>query len=390
MPSFIDLSNELYLEILKYLAPPDLGSYYCVNKRLYALTAIQRIKYQSLKRRFSTCLNTKQPGSTARLIKNVLDNPPIALYVQHYTIDGCRDGWGTSRDKEGNASKHFQYSASDTAQLERAVRDCEYIPDNERDSWITKLNDGMEDVLIALAITMFPNLTSISISREFGLAPRLEVIFRGIVDANSPARVPLTKLTCVNLWSPENRHQIDLRVAEVFSQLPSVKIINTDHVFAAPWDYIDDVVPIRRSEVTDLKMSYADISPHRLMLLLENVEHLQSFSYWPKDDCGKCRFDPFLVVTSLLACAHHSLRELYIRGRSAMNQYIGRLRKLRVLEILEIDTTLLFGCVGSLQRNFQATLPSSIRMVTLHGQHRFLDQHLDSLVEFQGTLSPCP
>lgn len=35
-PIFTDLSNELHLDILQYLPPPDLGSFLCVIRHLYA------------------------------------------------------------------------------------------------------------------------------------------------------------------------------------------------------------------------------------------------------------------------------------------------------------------------------------------------------------------
>ena len=96
MSPFIDLSNKIFFEILQYLPPPDLGNFYCVNKHLYALTAIHRIRYQKKKRKFSTSLTTRQPGSIVRLIKSILADPEIALYVQHINIDGCCRIWDPS------------------------------------------------------------------------------------------------------------------------------------------------------------------------------------------------------------------------------------------------------------------------------------------------------
>lgn len=390
MRGFTDLSNELHLEILQYLPPPDLGSFFCVNRHLYALTAIHRISYQSLKRRFSTSLNTHQPGSTAKLIKSILADPQIALYVQHYTIDGWREGWDPEKEVHGNnMPEHVEYSASDMRQLELALRDSQYVYIDEIEDWIERLKVGDEHVLIAHALTLFPNLTSIDFQTPDDLTSWcVKRAIHRIADAERPGG-PLAKLISVTIGASECSDFIDPDDIEVITMLPSVRIVNAERVGDA-YGSFEDIVPRIGSNVTDLNISDGDLAPQRLMLLLQSFESLQSFTYWPTFLSRRnCDFDAFSIVVILLLCVQDSLRELQIRVGSAIENYMGSLRKFRVLEYLETDTKLLFGHSLSLVQNFQASLPPSIREVKLHGKHlnnRALREHLTSLVMCRGLL----
>ena len=357
MPGFTNLSNELYFEILRYLPPPDLGSFFCINKHLYALTAIQRIRYSSLKRRFSTSLNTKQPGSTARLLESIFVNPQIALYVQHFTIDGCSD-FG-----------EIDYTGSDMAPLETALRDLADLSVDEVQECISDLSDAPEDHLIGLALMFFPNLTSIDIrySRDFEsqtfyrLSRLLINTIRQYTDTKSNG-VLFPKLTSVTISTPGDG---DTELIQVFATLPSVKIVNAEKLVSNT-EALEAIVLEKGSNVSDLNISNADLSPRGLTIHLQRFEKLQSFTYWPTSDPEpQYEFDAFMIITALLASTQNSLRELHIRSGSADPEYMGSLRKFRVLENLETDTDLLFG--PERYQNFSTSLPSSIKEVKLHG-----------------------
>lgn len=96
----------------------------------------------------------------------------------------------------------------------------------KKHSWIMSLKAGDEYVLIALALTLFLNLTSIAIqnSRGFNLSWLGSTIPR-IADANHPGG-PLAKLTSVTIRASYCSSSIDPIFIEVFATLPSVKIIN--------------------------------------------------------------------------------------------------------------------------------------------------------------------
>lgn len=376
MPGFTDLSNEICFEILRYLPPPDLGSFFSINKHLYALTAIQRIRYSSLKRRFSTSLDTKHPDSTARLIKNIMVDPEIALYVQHFTINGYRERRGG--DDQDDERDPVGFTDSDIVQYKRALRDLGYPSSMRIVNSQSDFSSTPEPYLVSLALMFFsPNLTSIDIrySRDFEistfyrLSRRLMEKICQHTDTKSSG-VLFTRLTSITISAPVDG---DIDLIEFFATLPSVKIINAEN-FASNTDSLEAVAPEKGSNVSDLNIFNADVSPHRLTVHLQKFEWLQSFTYWPKSDPQRrYDFDAFMIITALLASAQNSLRELHIRSSSATSKYMASLRKFRVLEYLEIDTDLLFG--NSLEElqyfhfsaYFSALLPSSIEEVKLHG-----------------------
>lgn len=368
MPHFNNISNELYLEILEHLPPPDFGSFYCVNKHLYALTAKHRIRHQELKRRFSK-LNTKQPGSTARLIKSILGDPKIALYVQHFTIDGLRDRWGRDQD-DMDAPEHVEYSTSDMEQLAVAVRDSEYFSFYGIEEWITAMKSGEEHILIALALTLFPNVTSIDYQTSHALSVLLGQTIRFIVEWDRPGR-PLTKLSSANFNAPKNRAHFDPYAIEFFASLPPVKVISVDRITCSVGGafehYFTGNGPVLRSHVTDLNISCGEYPPQRFMPLVQSCEQLHSFTYWSMSGSQPDHlFNAFPIVTTLLASARSSLRELEIRAASETKVCTIDLRKFHALELLDIDASLLFEGPNT-RKNFYSLLPPSIREVKLHG-----------------------
>ena len=368
MACFTNLSNELYFEILQYLPPPDLGSFFCINKHLYALTAIQRERHNNLKRRFSTSLNTKQPGSTAKLIESILVDPQIALYVQHFTIDGCDFGDQYSWEDQD------MFTDSDMALLETALRDLDYQSVTKVQKWISDMNRAPEEYLINLALTLLPNLTSIDILHSpdsvdseplYRLARRLIYTIQRYTDTNSSG-VPFAKLTSITI-SAQDDCVGDIELIEAFATLPSVKAINAETVVSST-ESLEAIVPEKSSNVSDLNIWNASLSTHRLTTHLRRFERLQSFTYWPTSDPQpRYNFDAFMIITALSASTQNSLRELHIRSGSATPEYMGSLRKFRVLECLETDTDLLFGPSPASHQNFSTSLPSSIKDVKLHG-----------------------
>ena len=140
-------------------------------------------------------------------------------------IDGYREARGWD---EGLANtdklEHVQYIASAMAQLEVAVRASEYISGDEIEERITRLREGEENVLIAFALTLFPNLESINFQISHFVNQPLDHIFHRIADTNNPGG-PLAKLISVNIGVSSSSSSVYPDAIEIFAELPSIKVI---------------------------------------------------------------------------------------------------------------------------------------------------------------------
>lgn len=387
MPPFQDLPNEILLQILQYLPPPDLGSFYCVDKHIYALTALHRIKYLRYKRRFNAPLNTNRAGSTARLIKNILNEPEAALYIKHWKIDGIRTAWGfvvedgLSEGEDDDYQEHAPYKDEDLESAAEAMRNSEYIPKEDRKWWVDQMKHGHEQGLVALALTLMPNLASLDIRcpEDLDYYGRILQVIEYIANLSNkfPAGpMPLSDLVSVNVADLDYEDElIHPEFIEAFARLPSVRIINANRI-GGTGDDLDVLKPLVASNVTDLNISESDIPPQRFIFMMEGFTALQSFTYWPTSDPDRAHnFDPFLITRGLLMSARDSLRELRLKANTAPQSYMGSLHPFRVLEYLDTDMTLLLGDkVNGSNLKLETSLPSSIREVKLceeRGQNAF-------------------
>lgn len=239
-----------------------------------------------------------------KLVKSILADPKIILYVQHFMLNGCRPTSETPHQT-------LNYTASETVLLELALRDLEYLSADEVQKWISDFRDASEGTLISLALTLSSNLTSIHIhySRDFEYRDgddtfrRVSALLRDII-SHSTARKSnqglFAKLISVTISGSDGYFSYYTNLVEVFATLPSVKIINIDRIRDFEQS-LQAITPARDSNVTDLNICNADLSPHRLMFLLQSFQRL---TYWPTNDPQpRYKFDPFLIVTALLACA---------------------------------------------------------------------------------------
>ena len=322
-----------------------------------------------------------------RLIKSILVDPQIALYVQHFTINGPRDlSDGDIGEDQIGERESSNFTPSEIARLGTILRDLEFSSFVESQEWIGDLSQISGEYLINLALTLFSNLTSIDIhcSRDFGNRTYQLGLLADMVCLYTDSAISVSlfaKLTSVTIsgGGGPGDYLGDIDVIEAFATLPSVEIINADKVVSHT-EALEAIVAEKGSNASDLNISNADLSPPRLTMLLQRFEQLQSFTYWPASDPQpRNEFDAFMIITALSANTQDFLRELHIRSGSATPKYMGSLRKLRVLEYLETDSDLLFGPSLARHLTFSTSLPSSIKEVKLHGW-RSLHVDLEALL----------
>ncbi len=89
MANFSDLSNELLLEIWNNVSQTkDIENFALVSKTIRTLAIRTLREHRKLTREFSKFQigDPKSRVSAARLLKEILMNPRVALYVKEFTI----------------------------------------------------------------------------------------------------------------------------------------------------------------------------------------------------------------------------------------------------------------------------------------------------------------
>ncbi len=357
---------ELIYTILALLPPPDLGSFYCINRTIYALTAIHRIGHQRLKRLYAVRVQCDHYQAQASLIRDFLKDPEPALYIQRWTLGAhcrCKPSLNCAPADE------IVYTDAEDALLREKIQQCAFIPASEKSTWIECVHYLTDDSISILAILLCPNLTSLEIhsnldkyyDRVTNLVESMMTTCptRSLDDSALLSSLVRVDLGCANDSSePES--------IEIFARLESLRLINAFNVYD-PGTNLASFKPLATTKVTSLNISHGDIAPQRLMLLLEGFTSLQSFSYWLGGVTGHSRhpFEPLVITRALLDCAQNSLRELRFRAPGAAQAYMGSVRRFGALEYLETDTTLLLGDAHESIVKVEDSLPNSIQAVKL-------------------------
>ncbi len=370
MAHFFDLPNELILSIHDYLLPSDLACFYCLNKHIYALTALHQVDHRRLKRKFAIPLSTGTLGSTAVLVRNILRYPRAGLYVREWKIDFYRSGgWGKENDDDPEDTNHIMYPEADMILFEDAIRQSSFIPGLDKVEWVASMRNGAENVLIALAVTLLPNLRAIEIGRGWEYQGRLASVLESIGYSRPSQHTPFSSLATITIQPGEEGDSIGLAAVEAFATQPSVKTLNIHGIYAEN-DDLELVKPLKGANVTDVNISDSEISPQRLSLLLDNFENLQSFSYLHRDDkFVDCEFEPFLIVKALLSCGRDTLRELNLcHGYFVTGTYMGSLCKFSALESVETNFSLFVGSSAhaiDATKLFTTAFPRSLQKIKL-------------------------
>ena len=115
MAKFSDLPNELIIEIWSHvLQPRDIENFASVSKMIRSLSGKTLLEHRKLTRQFST-FEIGGPNSRsypAGLLKEILTNPRVALYIKHVFINYLHDNW-ESKEKGVNTLMAFDPEAGE-------------------------------------------------------------------------------------------------------------------------------------------------------------------------------------------------------------------------------------------------------------------------------------
>lgn len=269
MASFSKLPNEMVSQVWSnILEPENVESFALVSKHVYAIGKPFVEEHNRLKKEYSyseTALDARAP---ALLLEEVLLRPRVALYVTHLSI---------GRHVDDEWPIHGQIPCPDDvmALFVEVIQRTGFVPLNEISNWITKLEEGNEDPILALLFMFLPNLTMV-ILMDAGYEGELflETIQR---IAEVEKTLFLKRLTEVVIQSQPGEGSLDLNCFKAFASLPLVQSIHFDSSGAVEDDnVINDTQYLEPSHynITELTFTYSGIRPKTLFKILESINRL--------------------------------------------------------------------------------------------------------------------
>lgn len=385
MSSFSDLPNEMITEIWSHVLEPKDVESFARTRKAYASAPEFLREHNRLKRKYSI-LSSKEDvrcGTIANFLEDILSNPRVALYLDHVSLETWRNKWDdpTTLGGSNTDNLHLPYPEERMQLFEEAVETSAFVPESEAATWIADIRKGDETTILALIMTLCPNV------RLFGLdgwgcgGDRLSKTIRRI--GKSPTTKALSCLTDVKIgWIYAGMNEFNW--VKTFSFLKSVKsfygfLIGQLQVGFHCW-YLS---PSRWSNVTSLYLEKCNIGHQQLYIYLRCINTLETFSYQPviEDREDPTPFCPFWLCTALTAHAGHSLKKLELVSLDGLGTHMDSLTGLNVLKKLHTEYKMLMDDNPEVySENLVDKLPSSIEKVTLEHYDRYNINKLQSQI----------
>ena len=163
MARFALLPNELVPDILNLVQPEDLESFAQSSRNVSQLAVSILHEHRALIRQYHTLSNRMGPGSVATLLNTVIANPRIGAYVRRVELYRLKKSQA-SRDQTNVYTKEeldiFATAAQDSECLMRSL-DEEAL--DEKDFWSNAIQDGNEEILLAILLPLLPNLATLTV-----------------------------------------------------------------------------------------------------------------------------------------------------------------------------------------------------------------------------------
>ncbi|KAL2046414.1 hypothetical protein N7G274_001861 [Stereocaulon virgatum] len=340
MAIFSDLSPDLIMELWeRILHPDDIDSFALVSRRTHATGRIfldenRRLKaqYSSVQTYYSRSCCNKPWGD---LLRDILLDSRRGAYVQHLDIQSSHSHWqqGYGSYRHPGNCHHDRYSETDMLLFKNAIRSSTLR--SRIDKWRLKqtLARGDEDPIIAILLTMLPELRSLKID-NVALKGTFQT-FQHIADSGSTGL--LSKLEEVEISSV--KHEIKgVSVFQPFAVFPSMKRLSCNN-FQLDWSVgaAETRMPLQTSNISELTISGSGLDSKNLFGILGAFKALKRFTFVRPANCRG--FDPFWIRAALLAYARHSLEYLVFKSPDDVEgeRCVGSLQDFEKLRILKID-----------------------------------------------------
>lgn len=369
MAAFSDLPNEIILLIWRCADLKDVYNFSTTSKQTYTLVQHLLPEHPDFQRRLSTISNEDRFGIIesryfGRVLKEILMNPEASRHPETLKFHGWDFRWD-----DADFSPDSIPTEADIDLFENAIRQSSLIDKGEMNDWVLEIRKGNEEPLIALLMTLLPNLASIVHKGWSPHAVHIDEVLGNIARAESPKS--LKRLRCVAVGFDEdleNPDCIHLDAIRCYSEIPSVETLYGHHVECDEEDLLVTHPPLPlQSNITRLALTDCAIHAKPLSDFLLTMDGLCHFTYTPKHrGSGDSSFEPFWIRTALQCHQRWTLKSLTLLACDHSKSFMGSLDLFPYLEDLETDLVLLLGNLSGTSHGLCTVLPETIRDVKLH------------------------
>ena len=186
--------------------------------------------------------------------------------------------------------------------FENAMRSSIFVAPRDNWQWKQGLERGDEDPILAILLTLLPELRSLKID-SVPLKGTLQT-FQYIADSGSTSM--LSKLEQVEISAVEHETK-GVSVFQAFAMFPSMIKLSCDN-FQLDWSHCaaETRMPLQTSNISDLTITGSDPNTKNLFEVLGAFKALKRFTF--RQSAVYRDFDPFLMRAALLAYARHTAR----------------------------------------------------------------------------------
>ena len=365
MAHFASLPNELICEILKFVKPEDLENFAQTSRNVFQLASPFLSEHRALIRTYHTFRNATSPDAIAALLGTVIANRCIGYYVKRIELGPLAESPAPVHRENVYPQDKLEIFTTAALDSECLKRPSEEDVLDEREFWSHVIQDGNEDILLAILLPLLPNLTALSMEAD---STRIEWYDSAVEQAASTKSPTLCKLTHIRL-NPRGQDGYHLDEIQKFCSLPSVRVVTAPRAFGL--DCLHELSPDTSSNVTHLKLWESCIDAKALHEFIRGFPKLQSFTYSYDGYSRGASHDPFMIRSSLLATCKSTLQSLTLLSPtfkpSLISSFMGSLRGFEALKEVYIEWSFLISetrdGVG-LQLN--GNLPASLVWLKIH------------------------
>lgn len=366
MSPLLSLPTEILLHIIDEVLPPDLVNFCRCCKRLEEISVKALQHHQSMRTSLSNIFcGTHGDGPIfgssqhpVTLLREILADDRYVYYPKNIEIGACGPHVFDEADPRVksetlNAMKEIEN------EVVALVSKSAYLKNEDTvNEWIKAIASGDGRACAALAISLLPNLRSITLANfDVGDHQMIQML-GGIARASTGAplaKLPaLSKLSTVRILS-FGREWDNFVLLELFAVLPSVRHLygmmtegENSVTTSGAWDFEP-----RNSGVTKMMFEMSSIAASSFAYLFSKLTAPQKFKYeaiTPGIGLDFAFWEPDVIVALLLKYAINSLIELdltlFDRNTTSLNsdckEFVGYLRDFASLRHIRVDSVLFF------------------------------------------------